>query len=351
MHSLRLLSPLSMFAAIALPLAGLAACVEPAAHASVPAEQRTIAVQLAEVTRGPVTRTLRAAGVLHRKHDRELSFKVPGIVTRVAVEEGARVKKGQLLALIDPTELEAGTQHALESVAKAERDLARVRALHEGKSVPRSMLDDAETGVALARAQAASASFNLKHAALVAPEDGVVEQRMAEVGEVVPAMRPIVRFKSARGGNVIKVNLVDREALALVLGGSAEVVLDARPEETRRASIERIATSASPATGTFEVELALAEADALPSGLTAKVSFLRSDPDALSVPLTALVDGDGERASLFTLEGERAKRIPVRVDYLTGERATLREGPAEHTQVISAGAADVRDGAHVRVVK
>jgi multidrug efflux pump subunit AcrA (membrane-fusion protein) len=99
------------------------------------------------------------------------------------------------------------------------------------------------------------------------------------------------------------------------------------------------------------VELALddVQARALPSGLTVKVTFTRSEP-ALSVPLLALVDGDGDHAAVFVLKDGHAQRSKVRIDYLEGERAALLEGPPVDTRVVTAGAGDLRDGARVRVV-
>jgi RND family efflux transporter MFP subunit len=339
---LALIAQLGLLAAVPQ----LSACESPA-RAAGPREERAVPVLLSPVRREPVTHLVRAAGVLHAKRELDLSFKVGGVIQRVAVEEGAHVKRGQLLCLLDPTELEAGSRQANESLAKAERDMTRTRSLHEQNGVPRNMLEDAETALAVARATEAGAAFNLKHTALYAPEDGVIDRRMVEVGEVVAPTRPVLHLKSV-GGSVVRVNLVDRDALALALGDAAKVVLDARPDEPLGARVTRIAASATPGAGTFEIELSLAQTRALPSGLTAKVAFERAEP-ALSVPLTALVDGDGERAALFVVAEGRARRVPVRVLGIEGERALLGAGVAEYTQVVATGAAELRDGARVRV--
>lgn len=335
-------APLALLAA----LPQLAGCDSPA-RAAGPREERAIPVLLSAVRSEPVTHLVRAAGVVRAKRELDLSFKVGGVVQRVAVEEGARVKRGQLLCVLDPTELEAGSRQAGESLAKAERDVARTRALHEQNGVARNMLEDAETALAVARAAEAGASFNLRQGALYAPEDGVIDRRMVEVGEVVAPTRPVLHLIGA-GGSAVHVNLIDRDALALKPGDAAQVTLDARPGEVLPARVTRIASSATPGAGTFEVELALAQARGLPSGLTAKVAFERAEP-ALSVPLAALVDGEGERAALFVVAAERAKRVPVRVLGIEGERALLAGGVDERTKVVATGAAELRDGARVRV--
>jgi RND family efflux transporter MFP subunit len=349
--SFKLAPRLVLLGALGAGLVPTSGCADAQAKAKDTHEERSVPVKVARVTRGRLLRNIRAAGVLSAKRELDLSFKVPGVVQRVLVDEGARVKRGQLLAVLDPTEIEAGSLSASEAYTKAERDAARARVLHAEKGVPKNTLDDAETALVLARAGRDSAAFNLRHTSLYAPDDGVVEQRALEVGEVVAAGLPVFHFKSGLG-SVLKVGLVDRDVLAVALGDRAEVVLDAMPDQPFAARVTRIATSRTPATGTFEVELALLDgraALALPSGLTAKVAFVR-DESALSVPLTALVDGDREQAAVFTLEDGVARRSAVQIDAIEGDRVTLRAGLREDTLVVSTGAAELRDGARVRVV-
>jgi RND family efflux transporter MFP subunit len=326
-------------------------CGEAQAKAPEVQAERSVPVVVTRVSRGRLLRNIHAAGVLSAKRELDLSFKVPGVVQRVLVDEGARVKRGQLLAMLDPTEVQAGSQQASEAYNKAERDVARARLLHAANGVPRNILDDAETAVVLTRAGAESAAFNLRHSALTAPDDGVVERRTLEVGEVVAPGRPVFHFKSGLG-SVVKAGLVDRDVLAVSLGDRAEVVLDAMQGHPFAARVTRVATSRTQATGTYEVELSLLDGRAaleLPSGLTAKVSFVR-DESALSIPLTALVDGDREQAAVFTLEGNKARRTEVRIDGIEGDRVTLAAGLSENTQVVSTGAPELRDGVTVRVV-
>jgi RND family efflux transporter MFP subunit len=341
---------LSLVALSALPL-GAVGCGEARAKAPEVEVERSVPVVVTRAQRGRLLRSVHAAGVLSAKRELDLSFKVPGVVQRVLVEEGAHVKRGQLLATLDPTEVQAGSEQASEAYVKAQRDAARARMLHEASSLPRASMEDAETALVLTRAAASSAAFNLRHSSLVAPDDGVVERRTLEAGEVVAPGRPVFHFKSGLG-SVVKVGLVDRDVLTVSLGDRAEVELDAMAGHPFAARVTRVATSRTPTSGTYEVELALLDmraALALPSGLTAKVSFVR-DESALSLPLTALVEGDREHAAVFRLEQGKARRTPVRIDGIEGDRVMLAGGIDEAVQVVSTGAAELRDGARVRVV-
>lgn len=337
--------------ACGLPAGSACTGIDSAQAEAAPQPEPRLRVRLAPVEHGPWTRSVRVSGTISAKSEAELAFKVGGVVTSVAVDEGARVHKGQVLATLDDTEYLAAQVQSRQGVLKAERDLARVRTLLESGAVGVVDVQNAQTATELARAQTSAAEFNLRHAQLVAPDDGIVDRRSIEVGEIVAPGRPAFQLRGASRGVVVRCALTDRDALALKLGDPARVTLDARPEEVLPARFSRLATAASPATGMFEVELRLGEPDAaqLPSGLTAKVEFDRREPAGALVPVGALVDGDGDSAAVFVVEGDRAKRVPVRVGRLWSDRASIVSGLAQATAVVELGAAQLEDGSSVQV--
>ncbi|MEY4515571.1 MAG: hypothetical protein RLZZ450_7693, partial [Pseudomonadota bacterium] len=103
----------------------LTACGAESARAKESVSPPLVPVRTASIVRGPVELPVRASGTLGARHELELSFKVGGVVREVRFEEGARVKKGQLLASVDPTEIEAQLAQAQQTLDKAERDTTR----------------------------------------------------------------------------------------------------------------------------------------------------------------------------------------------------------------------------------
>src|SRR4051794_19885753 len=101
----------------------VSACAEPLPK---PLAQPPPRVRLEPVDHTSVVRTVRASGLLAPKQELSLAFKIGGVLAGVYVEEGAKVKKGQLLAKLDPTEVAAGVRQAREGHAKALRDYARL---------------------------------------------------------------------------------------------------------------------------------------------------------------------------------------------------------------------------------
>lgn len=325
----------------------------PSAAAQTKAETPAVRVRTAPVAKGPLDRPIRGTGVVQPKQTLELAFKLGGVLASVDVDDGDRVKKGQVLARVDPTEVAANVAQAQESLAKAERDAARTRTLHDGRVVTQSDLDNANTGVSIAKSASVAASFNLRHTTIVAPADGWIDLRSAEPGEVVSPGRPVLRFSSEAKGWLAKVALSDRDALALTLGSPAEVTLDAAPEKSLRGKVSSIATAADPRTGTYlvEVSIDLADSALMRAGLTAKVRFPQQANAPFVVPIAALSAGDRDRAVVYAADGDVARRIQVRVAFLDGERAAIASGLEGVERVIVSGVSDLHDGGPITVAQ
>jgi RND family efflux transporter MFP subunit len=338
------------FAAVVLAAAlpALGGC-SPSARASPAVEVPTIPVRTVAVARGPVDRPVLAAGTVLAKDEWDLGFKVGGLVASVTVHEGQEVRRGQVLATLDPTELAAGVRQAREGLEKARRDAARAAQLAASEVAPRTAVDDTRTAEALAEAQLTAAEFNLRHATLTAPGDGWVDRRLAEPGEVVAPGRSIVHLSGRGRGFVVRAALADRDVIGLRPGTPVRVTLDASPGQALAGRVTEIARAAGRGTGTYQVEIALgaAEGAGLLSGLTAKVEIARSVPAAGAVPLASVVDGDGEHGAVFTIRDGAARRVPVRIAFLHGDRAVLSAGLDGVERVVTDGAPRLADGSRV----
>ena len=322
-----------------------------------------VRVRLAPVVTEEVARPVRASGTLAGKQEVRLSTKVGGVVQTVSVDEGRKVKRGQVLAALDLSEIGPLVAQAREAREKAVRDLERAKQLHADEVATRVQLQDATTGYEVADAAWRAAAFNQRQATVLAPSDGRILKRMVEPGEVVAPGQPLFLFASAEGGWVVRMGLADRDVVRVKEGDSADVTLDAYPGRTFRARVSEVASAATPGVGTAEVELALelrfadgTEVPRLLSGLSAKAVVMPSERQAVQlVPVEALLEGDGEVASVFTLaeDGRTARRQRVRVAFLSGAdgRAALSEGPGGGTRVITDGVAFLRDGQAVAVVE
>jgi len=321
-------------------------------------EEATIAkdaapVRVAVVENAPAAETLRAIGVLAPADEVRLAFKSGGVIRTIAVEQGAAVKKGQLLATLADDEFASAVTQARAVADQRARDLDRGRALLADEVATREQVEDLATANAVAGAQLRSALFNARHARIEAPADGVVLRRLAEPDEQVAAGQPVLVVGNTAGGWIVRAALSDRDIVRVQAGGSAEVTLDAYPGRRFAAEVVEIAAAADPETGTYEMKVSVDPAGArFIQGLVAKVTI--ADPDAESVavvPITSLLEADGRIATVFVVaKGGIAKRVSVQTGRLLGERIEVIAGLALGDLVVTEGAAWLDDNDSVRVL-
>lgn len=340
-------------AAIAL---GLSACgsgkpetasdVQPAPVRAVPAASAQTAAQT------------RAVGVLAPRDEIRLAFKVGGIVDSINVDAGDVVRKGQLLAALKRAEIDATVAQAVEAAEKARRDLERARQLRLDEVATEEQVQDLTTAYNVARANLDATRFNARFARIEAPADGIVFDRLVESGELVQPGQPVVVLGSTASGWVVRVSLADRDAVRMETGATAEVTFDAFPGRKFAGRVSRIGAAADRITGTFEVEVSVQPDGArFARGLVAKVALpLAQLPEvgatATVVPVTALVDADGQHATVFVLDRQKnlARRKQVSLGPLLGEQVVVTAGLVTGDAVITDGAAWLTDGRAVRVV-
>ena len=317
------------------------------------ANRRPSPVRVAMVETAPATESLRAIGVIAPADEVRLAFKTGGLIRAMHVEQGERVRRGQLLATLADDEVASAVAQAQALADKAARDLERGQALLADEVATREQVEDLATARAVADAALRSALFNARHARIEAPADGVVQRRLAEPDELVAAGQPVLVVGNTGGGWIVRTALTDRDIVRVQSGSAAEVALDAFPGRRYAATVTEISAAADPQTGTYEMELAVdPQGERFVQGLVAKVEV--AGPDATSVPVvpvTTLLEADGRVAVVFVIaEGEVAKRVPVQTGRLLGERIEIVTGLAPGDRVVTEGAAWLNDNDAVRVL-
>jgi RND family efflux transporter MFP subunit len=313
-------------------------------------------VRVAIATDGPAAPSIRTNGVLANKDEIRLAFKVGGVIKHLAAVEGELVRKGQKLAEIEQTEVNAQVEQARQACEKANRDVARGERLYADKVISLEQLQDLRTQAAMAEAALNSAQFNWNYAAIVAPRDGTVLRRLAEEREVVAAGAPVLVLGAQDRGFVVRAGLADREIVQVRIGDAVQVRLDALPDATLDGKVTEIASAADRASGMFDIEVAIAGREHLPlkSGLVAKLTIVPAS--ALSgsrvyVPIGAIVEGNGRNARLFVLDKDRARSRDIEVAFIEGGIVALASGVDAGEQVITDGALYLEDGERVAISK
>ncbi len=316
--------------------------------------QQPTPVRVQDATSGPASPTLETNGFVATKDELRLSFKVSGVIKAIDVEAGQTVKPGQRLAEIELTEIDAQVAQAQALADKAQRDLARGERLYQDEVISLEQLQDLRTQASLQHAQLASAQFNRGYSVIIAPQGGVVLRKLSQVRELIPAGQAVLVIGARNRGYVVRAALSDREVVQLKLGDRAEIRMDAYPDHAIRGTISEIANAADDKSGLFPVEVRFDSMPvALASGLVAKLRIFPAAAQATTltyVPVSAIVEGDGKRASVFVVEGDHVKRRSVRVSFIESAGVALSEGlePGEH--VVTDGALYLQDNDRIAVV-
>jgi RND family efflux transporter MFP subunit len=279
-------------------------------------------------------------------------------VRRIYVQEGDVVKQGQRLAEIELTEVSSQVEQARQMADKAERDLKRGENLYADQVISLEQLQDLRTQSAMAAAQYNSAQFNLGLSVISAPRDGKVLRKLAEERELIPAGSPVLVFGESGRGYVVRAALADREIVNVKLGDKGEIRMDAFPGQPMTGTIVEIASAADERTGMFPIEVQFDAPPArLVSGLVTRLRLAPTSeaPPLTYVPMSALVEGDGDRASVFVVDSARtpaiAQRRSVRVAFITADSIALESGIATGEAVVTDGALYLENGEAVEVLR
>lgn len=313
------------------------------------AGRATVAVEVASATRRPITATYNATAALEAPNEAQVVAKTSGVLLRLLVEEGDRVEAGQVLAMIDAERPQLEVRRAEALLRKLEAELARSKELYERKLVATDLYEKIRYDVATQRAVYDMAELELSYTNITATISGVVAQRMAKVGNLIQINSPLFRIVDTSRLEAT-LNVPERELSTMRVGAPVKVQLDALAGAVFEGRIDRISPVVDAGSGTFRVICAFAPDARLRPGLFGRLSVvLDQRDDVLTVPRTALLEGESETAVYRVADG-KALRTPVQVGYLAGDVAEIRAGLEAGDQVVTTGKVTLRDGAAVEVI-
>ncbi len=313
-------------------------------------EAPPIPVKLARVWYDSLTIPVHSAGLLFAAAESKLSFKTGGILKTIAVKEGEKVTKGQILAWLDLTEIQARYRQALSAFRKAERDFNRVKKLYADSVATLEQKQNAQTALEVAKADLNIAKFNLKHSEIRAPSVGVVLKIIPEINEMVAPGQPVFLFGSETGNKILKAGVTDKHIARIQLGDKAEIEFDAYPEKKFKATVSEISGTIDPMSSTYEVKLKLLpEKTKLFSGFVGKVTIYPSKRvRAALIPYQSLVEADGDRGYVFIVKPDSSvKRVKVSLLQTMDQRIAVKSGLEGIERVVAEGAAYLSDGSKV----
>lgn len=326
-----------------LALSGLliASCSPKTEDAPLEAAGNTIPVTVQTITADTTPITITASGQFTTNDETFLSFKTGGIIASILVNEGDKISKGQLLATLNLTEINAQVQQARIGLEKAQRDYDRVVNLFADSVATLEQKQNAKSALDLAKQQVAAAEFNLTFSEIRALSDGYILKKFANPGQLTGFGSPVFQVNGATKGNwILKLGLSDKQWAQLSIDDVANITCDALPGEILQGKVIRKAESTDPYSGTFVVEVALNIAPKkIASGMFgAAVIQCSKNQIGYKIPYESLLDGNaGEGFVFVTRDGKTALRQPVTIAEIAQNYVLITDGLQPGDKLIVAG--------------
>jgi RND family efflux transporter MFP subunit len=313
-----------------------------------------VPVEVTEVKARQFQYVVRSSGRLSASLEQKLSFKTGGLIRDIYVSEGQSVKKGDLLARLDLSEIQSHVNQAGEAFDKAERDYNRVVNLYNDGVATLEQLQNAKTMFQVAKSDLDIASFNLLHSSIVAPSNGSILRKLAEVNEMTAPGIPVFLFGSTEGSWIVRIHATDRDRVNLGTGDSARISLDAYPDMAFPAFISELAGLADPYTGTFEVELTLEPAQGylFLTGMIARaVLYSGHSRQVASVPADAMMNATGKSAQVFVVTDGIPIRKKITILEIRPDEILVEPDLKPGSLVIVENLSSVSDSAAIQIIK
>jgi multidrug efflux system membrane fusion protein len=311
-----------------------------------------VPVSLTKVAQATRSESIVASGLVASSEEARLSFKIGGIIQKIYVTEGQKVGKGQLLASLNTTEIDAQVNQAKYGVEKSERDFKRVENMLKDTAATLEQMQNVTTALDIAKQNLQIAQFNRSYAQIISPIDGAVVKKMGNEGELTGPGTPIFYITSNRQGDwVVRVGVSDKDWARLNIGDKANIQLDAYPTETFEGRITKLAPAADPMNKLYEIEVRIApKGKRLATGLFAKVELNPIQSRSYTVvPLEAIVEGNGKEAFVYVLDETRkkVKRLPIQIGFVDGDKVLITNGLEGISEVITSGNAFLTESSTV----
>jgi membrane fusion protein (multidrug efflux system) len=335
---------------LALPLlciAALSGCEQPIEAAK--EDKFAVPVETALVGQGNVSSFYSTTATLEAPEEAHVMSRIAGIVERINVEEGDRVTKGQVLAVIDARRQVFDLNRSEAEVQIIEQELNRLKKMKNREFISQDAMAKLEFNLQSAKAQRDLAQLQVQESQIRSPIDGVIANRYVKQGNMAKEFDQLFYVVNQDELYGI-VHLPEQQLASLRLGQEAKIISEQHQGDVS-ASVLRISPIVDASSGTFKVTLAVPnKAAKLKAGMFTRVE-LKYDThnNVVTVPYNAVINQDNALA-LYVIKDEKALRREVSLGYRENDLVEIVEGVEPGERVVIRGQQNLKDQSLVEVI-
>ncbi|WP_052445829.1 efflux RND transporter periplasmic adaptor subunit [Geoalkalibacter ferrihydriticus] len=311
---------------------------------------RVVSVAVETLKSTNLSETFTLPATLEAWEDLLLAAEIAGPVRYVGPREGDRVRKGDVILRIDPEAREADLDRARAEFEVQQSHFARMSRLVDEQIISPQEFEEARRNIEVARAALRSAEVALAKSVLVSPLDGIIDRLHVDRGEFVSEGTPVAELVQVDRLQAV-VEVPEKDVHFLQVGDRVEVVaarLVGEGGPVRSGELFYLAFKADPTTRTYRAKVVVDNADgSLRPGMILRVRFLRQAfPEAVAVPLYALVERDGKTLAYVEEQGVARRRF-LTTGSIIGDRVVIQDGLVAGERLIVRGQQLLEDGTAV----
>lgn len=312
---------------------------------------RAVPVAVAAVAARDLARSVIVAGPVEPVRTIGVNALLAGTVLAVHVQEGDRVRPGQLLAELDARETRAQFERAQAVLANAQTTFDRNQQLAATQIITDAEFEQSRSAYEVAKSDAEVWRTRLAFTRITAPSAGIVTVKAVEAGSAVSTNQRLFDLADV-SLLVVRVPVSELDVVHVKPGSEVDVVLDAYPTSPVEGRVRRVFPSADAQSRLVPVEVALSrfpEGVAARPGFLARVTFrLDRRPGALVIPAAAVGVGE-EGQFVYVVDGDSLVRRPVTLGITAEGLVEVRRGLTAGERVVTSGHTNLRPGTRVRM--
>ena len=310
-----------------------------------------IPVEAGSVLRGDISAYYSNTATLEAEQEAMVVSKVRGIIKEIMVEEGDKVKAGQIVAKIEDDQYRIEAERAKSIMDRLYNDFQRNKELFEKNLIAAETYENSRYEYETQKSAFELAKLNQEYTSIRTPIDGIISERLVKKGNMIGTDQETFKVTDFDPLQAI-LYVPEHEMAKIKKDQSAELTVDARPGKVFKGHVERISPIVDPATGTFKVTVYIdQEEDALRPGMFGRIKIVYDTRvNTKMIPKIAVITED-QKQTVFVVRDSLVYKKEITTGYVNGNQIEVLDGLEDGEIVVTTGQGSLQDSTKVNVVR